>query len=54
MLTKLARALLMSGYNRQFQERQMKRLELQPGYYDIAIAFICVGMTFGMLLKSTL
>jgi hypothetical protein len=32
----------------------MKQLKLSPGYYDIAIAFIGMGMTFGMLLRSTL
>jgi hypothetical protein len=32
----------------------MKRFELPPGFYDIAIAFLSMGMTFGMLLKSTI
>lgn len=32
----------------------MNRFELSPSFYDIAIAFLCMGMTFGMLLKSTL
>lgn len=32
----------------------MKRFELSPGLYDIAVAFLCLGMTFGMLLQSNL
>jgi hypothetical protein len=32
----------------------MKRFELSPGFYDIAIAFLCLGMTFGMMLKNSL
>jgi hypothetical protein len=31
----------------------MKRPIIDPSLYDIAVTFICMGMTFGMLLKST-
>jgi len=32
----------------------MKRFAIDPSFYDIAVAFICMGMTLGMLLKSTI
>lgn len=53
-LKNLAQALLRVCQDNQLREQDMKRLELSFGYYDIAIAFICMGMTFGMLFKSTL
>jgi hypothetical protein len=35
------------------KEPNMKRIEVSPGFYDMAIAFLCMGMTFGLILQST-